>query len=30
LLYNKEKLLYNGDKWETELYFNIKKETFYR
>jgi len=30
LLYNKEKLLYNGDKWETELYFNIKKEFFYR
>lgn len=30
LLYNKQKLLYNGDKWETELYFNIKKEVFYR
>ncbi len=30
LLYNKSKLLYNGDKWETELYFNIKKELAYR
>lgn len=30
LLYNKHKLLYNGDKWETELYFNIKKELIYR
>lgn len=30
LLYDKNKLLYNGDKWETELYFNIKHEYAYR
>lgn len=25
LLYDKNKLLYNGDKWETELYSNLKR-----
>ena len=30
LLYNKHKLLFNGDKWETELYFNIKQTSFYK
>lgn len=30
LLYNKKKLITNGDKWETELYFNIKSESCYR
>jgi hypothetical protein len=30
LLYNKHKLLYNGDKWETEISLNIKFESFYK
>jgi len=30
LLYDKNKLLLNGDKWETELISNLKKESFYR
>lgn len=30
LLYDKNKLLFNGDKWETELISNLKKESFYR
>jgi len=30
LLYNKEKLLANGDKWEAELYKAIEMETPYR
>jgi len=30
LLYNKHKLLYNGDKWETEIYINIRSEFFYK
>jgi len=30
LLYDKEKLLYNGDVWETELRFNILSELGYR
>ena len=30
LLYNKSKLLYNGDKWETELNQNLKKDYFYK
>lgn len=30
LLYDKSKLIDNGDKWETELYFNIKSESCYR
>lgn len=30
LLYNKEKLLKNGDRWETELQINIISESFYR
>jgi NADH-quinone oxidoreductase chain I len=30
LLYNKSKLLSNGDKWETELYFNLTKDYYYR
>lgn len=30
LLYNKEKLLSNGDKWEFELAANIKNESLYR
>ena len=25
LLYDKNKLLYNGDKWETELHSNLKR-----
>lgn len=25
LLYDKNKLLYNGDKWETEIYSNLKR-----
>jgi hypothetical protein len=24
------KLIDNGDKWETELYFNVKSESCYR
>ena len=30
LLYDKQKLLYNGDKWETELHLNIAHEIFYK
>jgi len=30
LLFNKSKLLYNGDKWETELYFNLCSDSYYR
>jgi NADH-quinone oxidoreductase chain I len=30
LLYNKNKLLYNGDKWETELNWNIMLDMPYR
>ncbi len=30
LLYDKNKLLNNGDKWETEIFSNLSKETFYR
>lgn len=30
LLYNKQKLLYNGDKWETELHLNIAHEIYYK
>ena len=30
LLYNKEKLLANGDKWETEIAANIQSEYLYR
>jgi NADH dehydrogenase (ubiquinone) Fe-S protein 8 len=30
LLYDKEKLLENGDKWETEIAANINAESLYR
>jgi len=30
LLYNKEKLLANGDRWETEIAANLKAEFPYR
>ena len=30
LLYNKEKLLKNGDKWETEIFSNLNKESIYK
>lgn len=30
LLYNKEKLLQNGDKWETEISRNLETESLYR
>lgn len=30
LLYSKEKLLLNGDRWETELFYNIYIESVYR
>lgn len=30
LLYNKEKLLNNGDRWEPELAANLQKEHLYR
>jgi NADH dehydrogenase (ubiquinone) Fe-S protein 8 len=30
LLYNKHRLLYNGDKWETEISLNIKFEFYYK
>lgn len=30
LLYNKEKLLENGDRWETEIHSNISSEFLYR
>lgn len=28
LLYNKQRLLYNGDKWETEMYLNISLDSY--
>lgn len=30
LLYSKDKLLLNGDRWETELFYNIYIESVYR
>ncbi len=30
LLYNKEKLLKNGDRWEVEIQINLLTESFYR
>jgi len=30
LLYNKQRLLYNGDKFEIEIFLNLKKEMTYR
>ncbi len=30
LLYNKEKLLNNGDKWESEIAANLQSEHLYR
>jgi NADH-quinone oxidoreductase subunit I len=30
LLYNKERLLANGDRWEAQLAANIKKDAAYR
>lgn len=30
LLYNKEKLLANGDKWEQEIQFNLDADANYR
>jgi NADH dehydrogenase (ubiquinone) Fe-S protein 8 len=30
LLYDKSKLLKNGDKWETEIFSNLNKESMYR
>jgi NADH dehydrogenase (ubiquinone) Fe-S protein 8 len=30
LLYDKRKLLSNGDKWETEIFVNIQKESLFR
>ena len=30
LLYNKEKLLMNGDRWEVEIANNLKSESLYR
>jgi len=30
LLYNKAKLLANGDRWETEIAQNLKSESLYR
>ena len=30
LLYNKEKLLANGDRWEVEIAANLKSESLYR
>ena len=30
LLYDKNKLLSNGDKWETEVFINLKKEILFR
>jgi NADH-quinone oxidoreductase chain I len=29
LLYNKQKLLENGDKWESQISFNLKKNSYY-
>jgi NADH dehydrogenase (ubiquinone) Fe-S protein 8 len=30
LLYDKNKLLLNGDRWETEIFVNIQKESLFR
>jgi NADH dehydrogenase (ubiquinone) Fe-S protein 8 len=30
LLYDKQKLLENGDRWETEIAANLKNESLYR
>lgn len=30
LLYDKQKLLANGDRWETEIARNLKNEALYR
>jgi len=30
LMYNKEKLLHNGDQWEAEISANLKSEFLYR
>lgn len=30
LLYDKDKLLYCADKWETEIAINLRKESFYK
>ena len=30
LLYDKEKLLNNGDRWETEIAKNLESEKYYR
>ena len=30
LLYDKEKLLENGDRWETEIAENLRSESLYR
>ena len=30
LLYDKQKLLDNGDRWETEIASNLKAESLYR
>lgn len=30
LLYDKQKLLENGDKWETEIATNLRTESLYR
>lgn len=30
LLYDKKKLLYNGDVWETEIYLNLRKDAPYK
>lgn len=30
LLYDKKKLLLNGDKWETEIFSNLRKESMYK
>ena len=30
LLYNKDKLLLNGESWETEVFYNLKVESHYR
>jgi formate hydrogenlyase subunit 6/NADH:ubiquinone oxidoreductase subunit I len=30
LMYNKEKLLQNGDRWESEIALNLASEVLYR
>jgi hypothetical protein len=30
LLYDKQKLLENGDRWETEIATNLRQEALYR